>query len=99
MCVSDYWIGCDRTKALKLKVCCVAAAASARDSPRLSLQVGKLSKSERQKRAPEADDQGSVHSDGADGEGHSSESENEDAADDDDLTVRLLVVWSCARAL
>ena len=61
-------------------------------SSHLALQVGKLSKSERQKRAPGADDQGSENSDGAEGNGdaNSSESENEDAADDDDLTVRCV---------
>ena len=55
------------------------------------LQVGKLSKAERQKRAPDAGDQGSENSEAEDnGEAHSSESDN-DALDDDDLTVRLRV--------
>jgi len=88
MCISDYWIGCDRTKPLKLKV---------GSSPWLLLakltsmaQVGKLAKSERQKSAADAGDQASDNSDGEDEEDADAHSEPEkEAADDDDLTVRL----------
>ena len=55
----------------------------------MGLQVGKLSKAERQKRAPEADDQASQNSDGGEDDGAESSASENEAVDDGDLTVRL----------
>ena len=52
------------------------------------MQVGKLSKAERQKRAPEADDQASQNSDGEEDDGAESSASENEAVDDGDLTVR-----------